>query len=219
MGPAYRIETERLVLRCFELADAPRLKAAIDASLATLAPWLAWARDEPQSIEAKLELVRQFRGKFDLGTELMYAILDAEEAEIIGGAALNASDAPDAREMGYWIVSRHAGRGYATEAVRALTRVAFEIERIDRVEIHCDPDNAKSRRIPEKLGFRHDGTLRRRAHSAEGRPCARMVWSMFADEYAESPLATARVETFDGLGRRIAALATEDRRQRRSAFR
>jgi len=45
----YRIETERLVIRCYEPRDAPLLKEAIDSSLEHLQPWMPWALDEPQT--------------------------------------------------------------------------------------------------------------------------------------------------------------------------
>ena len=48
-GPAYRIHTQRLVLRCWQPTDAPLLKAAIDASLEHLRPWLPWAQHEPKT--------------------------------------------------------------------------------------------------------------------------------------------------------------------------
>src|SRR5204863_353260 len=71
-------------------------------------------------------------------------------------------------EIGYWVRSHLAGRGFATEAAAALTRVAFELCGTERVDIRCDPDNAASRAIPRKLGYTEDGTLRRRLHGPEG---------------------------------------------------
>ena len=55
MGPAYRIVTPRLVIRCWDAGDAPRLKEAIDSSLDHLRSWLQWAAQEPESLEKKLE--------------------------------------------------------------------------------------------------------------------------------------------------------------------
>ena len=46
---------QRLVLRCWNPADAPLLKAAIDGSLEHLRPWMPWARHEPEALEAKVE--------------------------------------------------------------------------------------------------------------------------------------------------------------------
>ena len=52
--PPYRIETERLVLRCWDPRDAPLLKDAIDSSLDHLRPWMPWAREEPKPLEETL---------------------------------------------------------------------------------------------------------------------------------------------------------------------
>ncbi len=62
VSPPYRIVTGRLCIRCWHPADAPLLKDAIDSSLAHLRPWMPWAHDEPQPLEAKAELLRRFRG-------------------------------------------------------------------------------------------------------------------------------------------------------------
>jgi hypothetical protein len=64
--PAYRVHTPRLVIRCWEPADAPLLKAALDASREHLRPWMPWAADGPQRLEAQVSLLRHFRGQFDL---------------------------------------------------------------------------------------------------------------------------------------------------------
>ena len=66
-GPAYRIETARLVLRCWRPEDGAALKTAVDASLDHLRPWMPWAASEPQEVEAKVERLRRVRGEFDLG--------------------------------------------------------------------------------------------------------------------------------------------------------
>jgi hypothetical protein len=57
-----------MVLRCYDPKDAPLLKEAIDSSLGHLRPWMPWAKNEPLPLEQKIELLRTFRGEFDLGT-------------------------------------------------------------------------------------------------------------------------------------------------------
>jgi hypothetical protein len=79
-------------------------------------------------------------------------------------------------------------------AVRG-TRVAFEIDGVDRVEIHCDPQNTASAAVPGRLGYEHEATLRRRLAYPEIRDT--MIWTMFADAYPESPCAAARLAAFD----------------------
>jgi len=49
---AYRIQTDRLLIRCYSPEDAPKLKEAIDASLDHLRPWMPWAKDDPETLDA-----------------------------------------------------------------------------------------------------------------------------------------------------------------------
>lgn len=219
IGPAYSIRTERLLVRCFSPADAPALKAAIDASLDHLLPWLPWAREEPQSVEAKAEALRVFRARFDLDRDWNYGMFLPDESELVGGLGLHVrGGAREARELGYWVARAHAGRGLASEAVAALVRVGFEVERLERLEIHCDEENLRSAAIPRKLGFRHDGTLRERSARGDGSRGGRMIWSLFAGEYEASPAAQAACEACDALGRVILGRPAAAQRPR-SAFR
>src|SRR6185436_1084270 len=124
-----------------------------------------------------------------------------------------------AREIGYWIATAHAGKGLATESTGALVRVGFEVERLERVEIHCDPANVRSLAIPRKLGFRHEGTLRARTPRRRGEPADRMIWTILAAEYPETPCARAALRAFDALGRTILESTGEAPPPGRSGFR
>ena len=63
-------------------------------------------------------------------------------------------------EIGYWLGAEHQGRGLVTRACAALVSYAFDTMALHRVEIYCAPDNTRSRRVPERLGFAVEGTLR-----------------------------------------------------------
>jgi len=202
-GPAYLVRTPRLALRCWEPSDAPLLKAAIDASVEHLLPWMPWAHAEPEDLQTKIDRLRRFRGMFDMGTDFVYGIFDPDQTRVLGGSGLHTRVGAGAREIGYWIHQEEVGRGYASEAAAALTKVAFEIDRVDRVEIHCDPRNGRSAAIPARLGFAHEGVLRERMRDHEGILRDSMVWTLLAGEYPNSPAAAAEVAAFDVIGRRI----------------
>ena len=204
MGPAYRIETKRLVLRCWSPADAELLKEAVDASLDHLRPWMPWANEEPTDLDSRVALLREFRAKFDLGQEFIYGIFDAGESRVLGGTGLHMrSGSSDAREIGYWIHADHIGKGLATESTAALTNVAFVVDGVSRVEIRCDPANVRSAAVPAKLGFTHEATLRRAGIAGDGSPRNTMVWTLLVEEFALSPAAAAELSAFDALGRRL----------------
>ena len=59
--------------------------------------------------------------------------------------------------IGYWIDRKHAGNGYVTEGVVAITKFAFDDLNLHRLEICIFPRNANSKRIAEKLGLRLEG--------------------------------------------------------------
>jgi RimJ/RimL family protein N-acetyltransferase len=204
MGPAYRIETERLVLRCWSPADAELLKEAVEASLDHLRPWMPWANEEPTDLDSRVALLREFRAKFDLGQEFIYGIFDAGESRVLGGTGLHMrSGSSDAREIGYWIHADHIGKGLATESTAALTNVAFVVDGVSRVEIRCDPANVRSAAVPAKLGFTHEATLRRAGIAGDGSARDTMVWTLLVEEFPSSPAAAAELSAFDALGRRL----------------
>ena len=188
-GPAYRIVTPRLVLRCWDPRDAPLLKDAIDSSLDHLRPWMPWARHEPQTLAQKVELLREFRGQFDLGADSIYGIFDAGEERVLGGTGLHPRIGPGGLEIGYWIRADATGRGFATESTAALTRVAFELAGVERVEIHCAAENLASAAIPRKLAYR----LQEPAGDD-------LVFTLTAAEFPESPAAGTALAAFDAAG-------------------
>ncbi|MCX7671857.1 MAG: GNAT family N-acetyltransferase [Anaerolineae bacterium] len=200
-GPAYRVVTPRLVLRCWQPADAPLLKVAVDISIEHLRPWMPWAANEPTDLDAKIALLRRWRGQFDLGQDFVYGIFNRTETEVLGSTGLHTRAGPAAREIGYWVRADRLNRGIATEAAAALTRVAFEVEGVDRVEIHCDAENVRSAAVPRKLGFMHEATLRKRRFGDKLRDT--MVWTLFADEYPASAAARVPIAAFDVIGRQI----------------
>ncbi len=204
MDPPYRIVTERLVLRCWEPRDAPLLKDAVDSSLDHLRPWMPWARDEPQSLAEKLKLLRTFRGNFDLGEDFVYGIFSSDETEVVGGTGLHTRLGEGALEIGYWIRKSRARVGFATEATAALTRIAFELCSVDRVEIRAEPANEPSMGVPKRLGFVEEARLRRRLPAEEGgEPRDAVIFTLFRDEFAGTPASSAQFEAFDALGIRV----------------
>lgn len=165
---------------------------------------MPWAADEPQPVERKADLLRTFRGSFDLGEDFVYGVFTRDGTEVVGGSGLHTRVGPGALEIGYWIRASQVGRGFARETTAALARIAFRVCGVDRVEIHVDPANEASLRVPRALGFTEEATLRRRLPAGEGEaPRDAVVFVLFADELDGSPVANAGLEAFDALGRAI----------------
>ena len=201
-GPVYRIVSPRLVIRCWQPKDAPLLKKAIDQSREHLKPWMPWAHDKPESVVKYAERLRKWRGMFDFGQDFVFGIFDRKETVVLGGTGLHTRVGDDAREIGYWIHKDHIGAGLATETVSALLKVAFEIESIHRVEIHCDPNNKRSSAVPKKLGFTLEAVLKDRQRFFD-QWLDSMIWSIFVDQYPTSPASEIEIEAFNSTDRQI----------------
>jgi RimJ/RimL family protein N-acetyltransferase len=200
---AYRIETGRLLLRCWSPADAPVLRKALDDCDQHLRPYIPFMKDEPRSLDDTAQWLRGHRAAFDLDQMLRYAVFDRNGETLLGENMLLSRVGPGGLEIGYWIHKDAIGRGFATESTAVLTRVAFELEGMDRVEIFCAPENLASACIPAKLGFTHEATVRRRAHDANGELCDLMIWSLFAEDLTASPAASVNYTAYDCMGRQI----------------
>jgi RimJ/RimL family protein N-acetyltransferase len=193
--PAYVITTPRLVLRCYERDDVTAVQAVVLRNLDALRPWMPWIALEPKSDEERGEQLRRFRGRFDLGEDFIYGVFDRISGAYVGGCGLHPRVAPGAIEIGYWIREDRWGQGLATEAAAALTRVGFERMEALRVEIRVDPENTRSLRVPPKLGFSHEGTLRGVGAPRGGRHADLTVFGMLRGELETSPAARVAVTT------------------------
>jgi RimJ/RimL family protein N-acetyltransferase len=200
---AYRVETERLVIRCWSPKDAPRMRALLDESDEFLRPWIPFMTYEPRTLWETTEWIRGLRADFDRDINYRYPIFSKDEETLIGETGLYTRAGPGAREIGYLLGINSGGRGYALEAAAAMTRVGFEVSGVDRIEIICAPQNEPSSVIPEKLGYTHEATLPRRFTDCDGVIRDSMLWTLYAAGYPDSPAASYQVSAFDCLGGQV----------------
>jgi RimJ/RimL family protein N-acetyltransferase len=166
-----------------------------------LIPWMPWAKGDIPSLEERIKWLRRCRGNFDLDQDYVYGIFNPEQTRVLGGSGLHTRLGKGALEIGYWIHKDFINQGYATEVSAALTKVAFETMRVNRVEIHCDPQNVRSAAVPRKLGYTLEATLKQRLELEDGVWRDTMVWTLLASEYPSSPSAAARIEARDVVGK------------------
>jgi RimJ/RimL family protein N-acetyltransferase len=198
----YRIETGRLVVRCYEPRDAALLKEAIDSSLEHLREWMPWTDAEPQTLEEKTKLIESFGVMWDAGENFTYGIFSADESRLLGGTGLHPRVGPGGLEIGYWVRADSTRQGIVTESTAALARVGIEICDADRIEIRIDPRNVASFGVPRKLGFTEEATLRRRLPSRAGEPMRDMtIFTLFREDY--DPAIAPGIRAFDDAGRQV----------------
>lgn len=150
------IGTARLRLRPLLEADIPAHYAVFsDREVARY-----WSREPWSDIAQAEESIRAILAAQADGSEARFGIELLATGELIGNVGLHHFFGSSRRcEIGYALGSRHWGRGYATEALRAAIRHGFDALDLNRIEADIDPRNAASARVLEKLGFRKEGFM------------------------------------------------------------
>ena len=146
-------------LRELEESDADELFALVDANREHLEPWMPWVPAE-RSAEDVLAFIRATRKQIADNEGFQTAIV-SPDGRIVGMVGFHGVDWLNRRtSIGYWIARAHQGQGTMTHAVRALVDHAIGSWKLNRVTIEAAVDNARSRALPERLGFVQEGTLR-----------------------------------------------------------
>ncbi len=180
--PPEHLTTARLRLDRARDGDRTALVDAVNRSLAELRPWMPWAQEPATDATIGAFLTVADEG-WETGTEFQYALrplVDDGPSAILGFAGLHASLGPGALEIGYWVRSDAAGRGFASEAAGALAGAALALPGVHRAEIHCDSRNSRSAAVAERLGFRLARVDRRAPLSPTG-SAEVQVWTWPAD--------------------------------------
>lgn len=161
MTKAQPIRTERLYLRPWRADDASVLLPILEANVAHLDNWIPAHVSAPAPLDELRARLAGFADDFAGQRSWRFAIFTADGSELLGEVDLffrsangrvRLADA-DRLEIGYWLRSDVTGRGYATEAARAMLALAHTLEGMKHVEIRCDPRNAPSAAVPKRLGF------------------------------------------------------------------
>jgi RimJ/RimL family protein N-acetyltransferase len=194
--PLYRIETERVTVRCYTPSDAPAMSETILFNDAYLAEWMPWAGKGTHTPQFCTQLLRQFRGNFDLGIDYTMGVWDARDGRYIGGTGYHPRVGDGAYEIGYWIDRRYAGQGLATHVAGALTKAAFEFGGVHRMNIHMQVGNLASERVTERLGYKREGLLRQFFMLKEGQYADIHVFSMLREDYDASALKAIPIRAF-----------------------
>ncbi|MEQ1509263.1 MAG: GNAT family N-acetyltransferase [Sphingopyxis sp.] len=152
--------TDRLYLRPGFTEDAPALAAAIgDEAVARNLASLPWPYG-PAQAASFIDLPDE-----PLLPRLLILLRGAAQPRIIGGIGIHQREGQ--LELGYWIARAHWGRGFATEAGRAVMAIA-RANRLPRLTSGHFIDNAASGAVLRKLGFRAIGRSEQRSNAARG---------------------------------------------------
>jgi RimJ/RimL family protein N-acetyltransferase len=171
---------ERIEMHAPSLAHVDGLLSAVRESLPELKLWMPWATDayDRESCE---QGVRKAIAKFVLRQDLRYHIIDRSDGRIIGSTGFHHIHWQVPRfEIGYWLRTSCTGKGYAAEAVRALSRAAFKQLGVARLDIHCDDLNEASAKVAERCGFTLDAVLRDYARGTDGTLRSERIYTLLS---------------------------------------
>ncbi|HEU5269401.1 MAG TPA: GNAT family N-acetyltransferase [Jatrophihabitans sp.] len=164
------LRSARLLLRPWQAADAAEVTGIMrDRRMAEFLPL-----PQPYTAADAAEFVRSAASD----TRLELAIV--RDARLVGAIGMSLPDRHTGAEIGYWVRSADWGNGYATEAVRALNRFAFE-RGIQRTQIQADVGNLASVRVALRAGFSFEGIARLGGRSQRG-PADRAMFARLATD-------------------------------------
>ena len=137
---------------------ADELFALTDRNRLFLRRWLPWLDGTMTPEDTRQFLALQVQ-RFASGESLHVTIFSDES--IAGVAGFNSMDRTNGiGYIGYWLGEEFTGKGIMTTVVRDLIEVGRTYYSLQKVDIRCATGNSRSRAIPERLGFSHEGTLR-----------------------------------------------------------
>ncbi|AXI41615.1 GNAT family N-acetyltransferase [Sulfitobacter sp. SK011] len=154
-----KIETERLTLRTPIHSDFRAWTALRVKSQSYLVPWEPTWADDHLTRKAFTNRVYWASRSISSGTAMPLFLIRREDQSLIGAITLdNIRRGPSqSATLGYWTGEPFARQGYMREAIDAVVHQAFSRLDLSRVEAACLPENAASRGLLEKAGFKYEG--------------------------------------------------------------
>src|SRR5690606_31938978 len=141
-------ETERLILREFNLSDAGEFyKLNKDPEVMKYTADRVFA-----SVEESAEVIRNYKEYGKTGYGRWTVVLKAT-GEVLGWSGMKYIESVQETDLGYRLHRKYWNKGYATEASKASLQTGFEQYGIDLIVGRTMTDNLPSRRVLEKIGM------------------------------------------------------------------
>jgi ribosomal-protein-alanine N-acetyltransferase len=188
MMPAMELRGPAITLRLPEPEDAPALFAL--ARDPDVTRWFSWG--PYRGVDEPLRWIAEQEAKRESGEQLDF-VIDHREHGPIGITGLAELSRRDRRAMvGSWLGRRHWGTGANAESKALLAHLAFGVCGLERLGAYSNPENARSTRALERIGFAHEGTLRG-WHRHGDRQLDVHVFGLLRVDWPASPLHDVRV--------------------------
>jgi carbamoyl-phosphate synthase large subunit len=171
--------SERVTLRPVEVSDAQEVYELVAANREYLSEFMPWAAG--QTLDNTRLFIESTRARLLTNNGFECAIVrDGRIVGMVGYHAVNWDHRYTS--IGYWLAQGEQRRGTMTAAVRALVDHAFSVWKLNRVQIEAAVENARSRALARRLGFREEG-IRRQAERVGDRYLDHVVYAVLASEW------------------------------------
>jgi RimJ/RimL family protein N-acetyltransferase/Flp pilus assembly protein TadD len=149
---------QRIELRLINHSHAGDLFRLLNSNRDHLRRWHPWV-DNIGSADDAERLISSWREQYEANKGFCAGIwFDGQLCGAINHLIVDWSNRWTA--LSYWLDAAHQGQGIMTNCCRAMVAHGFRVWRLNRITIECAADNARSRAIPERLGFQLDGIVR-----------------------------------------------------------
>jgi ribosomal-protein-serine acetyltransferase len=179
--PLYLELGEDAFVRTYTPDDADVVFALVDAERDRLRRWFPWVDGTRTVEDQRTWISRALSSEHDREANGIWLTAGG----IAGTLGMTVNPLENGGELGYWLAEVHEGRGFVTRAVAAMLDVAFTQLGLHRVTIRAATHNARSRAVPERLGFTEEGILREQGLVSSGGYHDLVVYGMLDREWAE----------------------------------
>ncbi|MFC2038342.1 GNAT family N-acetyltransferase [Chloroflexota bacterium] len=154
------IETDRLILRPFELDDAPVIRRFIgDWDVSNTLQNVPYPYEDGMAET----WIKTSDERFKRGESLNFAITHQGHGKLIGSIGISIDGKNERGELGYWIGKPYWGNGYCSEAALEVVKYGFQGLELNRIYAMHMTRNPASGRVMQKIGMVHEGRLRQHA--------------------------------------------------------
>jgi RimJ/RimL family protein N-acetyltransferase len=177
------LATPRLLLRPYRPGDGAAYVRMYDENQEHLREFMPEELREMATAHEAEGQVRRMTRQWRLGKLFVFGAWERDGGAYVGETYLANPDWPvPCIELGYFVVAAQTGQGYAVEAARAVVQFAFEVLKVDRVELYCASDNLASARVAERIGFSLEGRQRQRHRKRDGVLVDRLWYGLLRSE-------------------------------------
>ena len=179
MSPDYQIITTEFILRLIDVEENEQLQRLIARS-PQLHQWIDWCHDQFDQQETE---------RFLLSTRLNWIKSDAygfgifrrNDGALLGMVAINEFyQTFNMASLGYWIADEYQQQGYGCKALNSLIEFCFDILKLTRLEIICDPNNIASQNLALACGAQFE-TIAANRFVLDGKPKRGAVYSIIPE--------------------------------------